>query len=431
VSKNLRLNDFQPEEEYVYLTYSLKNDKKEETKILLGTYRVLLQKALDWLLERTKIEKKEVKGKKATKIKITLPKKKEVYKALRNELEKINKLASHYVDKAISDAYSILNSWRRRAEKGQASLRKPTLKKVYVRVKSTLRKVDGEEVRITVRPYEYVTFSWSHKWFSRRVAWLELGEPIIKEDKVYLPFRYKLPWSSPIDFLSIDSNLYTLDAYDGDKFVTFSIKELYSLKFGMELKRGRIQSFASKHGRKGKVLMEKYSHRERNRVLDYVHKFVNKLLEVYPLTMFAVEKLNKQEMFRDANDKLSKKVSRTVWRTIHRVLKYKAPLYGSFVKEVSPHLTSKSCPRCGWVSRKVGRAFHCERCGFTLDRQLNASLNIYLRMCGFPHLFFTPTGSRWVGVIPLKGRRGMNGAMPRDSVEAQRLRIDIKYYEIL
>jgi len=64
-------------------------------------------------------------------------------------------------------------------------------------------------------------------------------------------------------------------------------------------------------------------------------------------------------MFEDADDKLSKKISRTVWRTIHRVLKYKAPLYGSFVKEVDPHLTSKSCPRCGWVSRKVGRTFHC------------------------------------------------------------------------
>jgi putative transposase len=360
-----------------------------------------------------------------------LPKKKEVYKVLRDELEKINVLASHYVDKAISDAYSILRGWKRRAEKGQASLRKPRLKKVYVRVKSTLRKVEGEEVRITVRPFEYVTFSWSHTWFSRRVRGLDLGEPIIKEDKVHLPFRYKLPWFTPLDFLSIDSNLYTLDAYDGDKFVTFSLKELYSLKFGMELKRSKIQSFASKHGRKGKELMEKYSHRERNRVLHYVHKFVNMLLEVYPLTMFAVEKLNKQEMFEDANDKLSKKISRTVWRTIHRVLKYKAPLYGSFLKEVNPYLTSKSCPRCGWVSRKVGRTFHCERCGFTLDRQLNASLNIYLKMCGFPHLFFTPTGSRWIGVIPLKGRRGMNGAMPRDSSEAQRLRIDIKYYEIL
>ena len=39
----------------------------------------------------------------------------------------------------------------------------------------------------------------------------------------------------------------------------------------MELKRGRIQSFASKHGKKGEELMEKCSHRERNRVLDCVH----------------------------------------------------------------------------------------------------------------------------------------------------------------
>jgi len=123
VSKSLRLKSFQPEEEYVYLTYSLKNDKKEESKILLENYRVLLQKALDYLWEKTRIERKEVKkGKKAAKVKITLPKKKEVYKVLRDELEKINKLASHYVDKAISDAYSILESWRRRAEKAQESI---------------------------------------------------------------------------------------------------------------------------------------------------------------------------------------------------------------------------------------------------------------------------------------------------------------------
>ena len=62
MSKNLRLKSFQPEEEYVYLTYSLKNDKKEESKILLENYRVLLHKALDWLWE--KVERKEVKGKK-------------------------------------------------------------------------------------------------------------------------------------------------------------------------------------------------------------------------------------------------------------------------------------------------------------------------------------------------------------------------------
>ena len=120
----------------------------------MENYRVLLQKALDWLWERIKVERKEVKGKKVlAKVKITLPEKKEVYKVLRDELEKINVLASHYVDKAINDAYSVLRGWRRRAEKGRASLRKPRLKGVYVRVKSTLRKVDGETVRITVKPY--------------------------------------------------------------------------------------------------------------------------------------------------------------------------------------------------------------------------------------------------------------------------------------
>jgi|DewCreStandDraft_3_1066083.scaffolds.fasta_scaffold01985_2 hypothetical protein len=34
---------------YVYLTYSIKNTEKEETKILLESYRDLLQKALGWL----------------------------------------------------------------------------------------------------------------------------------------------------------------------------------------------------------------------------------------------------------------------------------------------------------------------------------------------------------------------------------------------
>jgi len=56
----------------------MKNNKKEESRVLLENYRVLLQKALDWLWEKTKVERREVKrGKKVlTKVKITLPEKK-------------------------------------------------------------------------------------------------------------------------------------------------------------------------------------------------------------------------------------------------------------------------------------------------------------------------------------------------------------------
>ena len=56
----MRLKSFQPEE-YVYLTYSMKNDKKEESEVLLENYRVLLQRALDWLWEKKKVERREVK----------------------------------------------------------------------------------------------------------------------------------------------------------------------------------------------------------------------------------------------------------------------------------------------------------------------------------------------------------------------------------
>jgi Transposase and inactivated derivatives len=83
-----------------------------------------------------------------------------------------------------------------------------------------------------------------------------------------------------------------------------------------------------------------------------------------------------------------------------------------------------------WTGFPKGRTFRCERCGFTLDRQLNASLNIFLKMCGFPHLSLAPTGSRWVGVTPLRGRRRMSGAMPRDPCEAQGLRIGYKFMKI-
>jgi hypothetical protein len=51
----------------------------------------------------------------------------------------------------------------------------------------------------------------------------------------------------------LDSDLYTLDGYDGENFLTPSIKELYSLKYGMQVKGGKVKSFASKRGRKSKT----------------------------------------------------------------------------------------------------------------------------------------------------------------------------------
>ncbi|WWQ61748.1 transposase [Sulfolobus tengchongensis] len=339
-------------------------------------------------------------------------------------------ITERYIDQAIHDTFSILESWRRRFEKGKAEYKPPLVKKAYVRIKTTLRRIIGKSVRITVKPHEYITYSWNNEWFSKRVEGFELTEPIIKEDKVYLVFRKELQTTTPLEVVAFDSNLFSLDGYDGEKFVTVSLKQLYSLKYTMQRKRSKVQSLASKKFKAGKRLLVKYSHREKNRVNDLVHKLANLILCLYHHHVLVFEKLNKQGMFEDANDSLSRKLSKTVWRKLINVLKYKASLYNCRVVEVNPRFTSRSCPRCGWVnSRMVGKTFRCGKCGFTLDRQFNASLNIFkkylsrfnFKMWGFPHPF------RVSGVIPLMGRRGMN---IRDFGEVQGLRVEYKIYEI-
>ena len=51
------------------------------------------------------------------------------------------------------------------------------------------------------------------------------------------------------------------------------------------------------------------------------------------------------------------------------------------VHEVEEHWTSKTCTVCGNIKFKLGaaRVYNCEKCNLTLDRDLNASRNIFLK----------------------------------------------------
>ena len=54
--------------------------------------------------------------------------------------------------------------------------------------------------------------------------------------------------------------------------------------------------------------------------------------------------------------------------------------------EVPEQQASETCSGCGWVNRDLrgSAVFGCESCGLALDRQLNAVINLYLRMEGVP-----------------------------------------------
>jgi len=65
--------------------------------------------------------------------------------------------------------------------------------------------------------------------------------------------------------------------------------------------------------------------------------------------------------------------------TFRERLKFKCEQYGSKYYEVSEFMTSKTCNNCKKPNMSLGssKTFSCNRCGLTMDRDHNASINIY------------------------------------------------------
>ena len=51
------------------------------------------------------------------------------------------------------------------------------------------------------------------------------------------------------------------------------------------------------------------------------------------------------------------------------------------VKELDSYGSSSYCSRCGWENKDLnGAVFECGGCGLRINRQLNAAINLYMRM---------------------------------------------------
>jgi putative transposase len=91
-----------------------------------------------------------------------------------------------------------------------------------------------------------------------------------------------------------------------------------------------------------------------------------------------IEDLNVSGMM--ANRKLAKAVQDMGFYEFRRQLDYKTKLYGSSLVVVSRWFpSSKTCSNCGIKKEAFSlseRVFNCEHCGFSLDRDLNASINL-------------------------------------------------------
>jgi len=392
----------------VLRSYSLEYDCGEQLEPLLLAYRDAVNSVLEELWGNIEWEKRKVKGKRQWRL---LPKykvdlhSKEYKKKLRDSLLEGWPYAAHWVDSAIKTAYSILKSWRKNYVKGDRRRRRPTARRLFARAKQTLIKLEGEKLRVTVKPGEHVYLDLSARYFKlpSEVSSAGLGEPVITLEKVHLPVHYEEDAQNSNPSVAWDFNLLSLDGYSPETgWVRIDTSKLASIHISSFEKRRSVQRRASR-SKKARRVLSKYSKRERNRARRHQLEIARVIQSL--CGPVGLEELKKQGMYTRSRI-WNRRISRSDWRGIAKILEGR--LGEARVVELDPYGSSSYCSRCGWENKDLNGAdiFVCGGCGLRINRQLNAAVNLYMRM------MFGYT-EKWVGGKKRVELR-MEGAPQRD-----------------
>ena len=137
-------------------------------------------------------------------------------------------------------------------------------------------------------------------------------------------------------------------------------------------------------------------HLKKRRVRDdFLHKLSSSLVKNHDQEIFACEALNITGMTKSAkgtvdnpgkNVKQKSGLNRSIlnmgFGKLAGMLEYKLASKGRKLVKVAPQNTSRTCSKCGYVSkqnRKTQAHFKCVQCGYETNADLNAAVNIQNR----------------------------------------------------
>jgi len=170
--------------------------------------------------------------------------------------------------------------------------------------------------------------------------------------------------------------------WDGENVIEFDLDDRILDKLNINIAR-KNKAFSkkkvnSKNFHKAKTKLEQAYLNKQNYIEDELKKMSKILSDDYDLVI--LENLKLGFVNRGAN--------RTIRRTSKDKPFYKAKLilYNKFkqlgknVYEVDKTNTSKKCYKCGHIHKELGssKEFICPECGYKIDRDLNAAMNIFI-----------------------------------------------------
>ena len=127
---------------------------------------------------------------------------------------------------------------------------------------------------------------------------------------------------------------------------------------------------------KARAKLARLHARVANQRLDAMHKATTMIARTY--STVCIEDLNVTGMVK--NHRLAKAVSDAAFGEFRRQLEYKTARTGATLHVVDRwYPSSKTCSACGAVKAKLSlseRVYRCDACGLSIDRDLNAAINI-------------------------------------------------------
>jgi putative transposase len=305
--------------------------------------------------------------------------------------------SAHWINSAIDTAFSILDSWKKNYDKGRRKRNCPIAKRLHVRVKQTLMKIEkvkdknGRErdrLRISIKPRMFVYINLSKRYFKINGR---IGEPILTPECIHLPIQQvednkynnkdnnSQTSQKVVKSIGWDLNKYTMDGFSPELgWIRIDLNRLHKVHSVYDRKRRSINKLASTKKVVGQRLKEKYSKREKNRCKQITHEITNEARKLSEHHGF--EDLNKYGMFFKRGKKWNRELGYTNWKDITNLMEYK-----SDIELIDPYHTSKDCSRCGCTNKDLkGEKFVCvnENCGLIINRQPNAAINVYVKMEG-------------------------------------------------
>jgi len=155
---------------------------------------------------------------------------------------------------------------------------------------------------------------------------------------------------------------------------------------------------------------------------DLFFKLGALLAEEYDLLV--LEDLNVQGLIQKGETKKRRRMRLydSSFSELRAVLEWEFRKRGKLVLPVPAYNTSRECFRCGGINKSLtleDRVFLCPNCGFTLDRDLNASL-VLLKRSGWVPPAVPAVELRPIPPLPTLGLVGRHGGVMRQEAPAFR-----------